>query len=981
MSPEEEVYTNRASMSEDELEFYRDAPEFPYEIDDFIQRPVSSRSVVRTPSSKYRDKNIIKKREDVRQQPQLPEEGVNGVDHIQLGPNVDEDPKTHVENGVSKLKGKGLVDQRSISSEICVSPSWSRAADKKRRKKDQKRQEREQRDLERKLEVQSQKNTGTTRREPRRLTKRPPPASSSRASSANSRMPRPSTASSFRSFWSNRSSRASSVQGSDNEGRKKVHILDSFKGDPKNGTWFPRMWPKKSKSKHPQQGDLASDSEGQPHNTPRRSLHTVKKHGDLRSMAGAFDKEDVDDRQVATADQVKKPDKIAEPSLGHDDRAVDSHKPSNKGGSYPLEQDPITQQSQISPSLKGIVIGPSSTKKRLPLAPTTQDSGKSHSTTPSRIPLASSRSANSKNPLSRLENRSITNDSLDKLPAVKLPQIPVQAIDRSAENAGQTPKKEDIAAEPRSPNISKKINRTSESRLNTKTDIKLSRNLFEGADHACHDEILTAQFNSPVKPQDSIRNAAQESSLAVGEVMAPVTSPASGSDTSRQGDKSQGTINFSRAARLRPSPLSEPPLLSLAPKEPAAGNNKITQESTEGPLQDITDATRQGRRPTLDYSAPARTRRLSLDRFLKPGRARKASVNETGVRSAEQVLIDSNFRQAGTGEPHSSSKDTLGTNVSANMASSKFRNGLRSVNAGQKDESLEAYSQKTRATDDAKQPKPRRNSMDIIQKFRPSLAKAEVKLKKKRPMSAGAPTGNASPEKAPTAKTRTSSASNSPLPSPGHVHPLRASFPASISTLKNMRDEGGNGYFTRPVGKPWIGSDQFPSSSSLLGFSSGSPGSSTRVNRPNSSGQRIAKMFVICCKCKFWHDMPSDAYAKLAFPTVAALKNKLAAGNVQKNKDTGEDIVAGWTMASEEPNSPSNTMSDEISRAGMDSIAHGSRDHSNFANNGKPPSPATSPRFSFLNQSVIKCCWCDHRMSRVCCAGWTAVVQLRERHH
>ncbi|KAF7592833.1 hypothetical protein BBP40_012368 [Aspergillus hancockii] len=31
--------------------------------------------------------------------------------------------------------------------------------------------------------------------------------------------------------------------------------------------------------------------------------------------------------------------------------------------------------------------------------------------------------------------------------------------------------------------------------------------------------------------------------------------------------------------------------------------------------------------------------------------------------------------------------------------------------------------------------------------------------------------------------------------------------------------------------------------------------------------QLVAKLFVICCHCKFWHDMPAGVYAKLAFPT------------------------------------------------------------------------------------------------------------------
>ncbi|DAA79892.1 TPA_exp: hypothetical protein A8136_0665 [Trichophyton benhamiae CBS 112371] len=126
MAPQEEL-DGPDSISEGDLEFYRDALEFPYELDDSIQRPLSSRSVVRTPSSKYGDKTIIKTLDDVTPQPRVLEEGVNEVSHDVNNTNT---------SGPSELpKEEDLADQRSISSRICVSPSWSRAADKKRKKK------------------------------------------------------------------------------------------------------------------------------------------------------------------------------------------------------------------------------------------------------------------------------------------------------------------------------------------------------------------------------------------------------------------------------------------------------------------------------------------------------------------------------------------------------------------------------------------------------------------------------------------------------------------------------------------------------------------------------------------------------------------------------------------------------------------------------------------------------------------------------
>ncbi|GES57816.1 hypothetical protein ATEIFO6365_0001110500 [Aspergillus terreus] len=37
-------------------------------------------------------------------------------------------------------------------------------------------------------------------------------------------------------------------------------------------------------------------------------------------------------------------------------------------------------------------------------------------------------------------------------------------------------------------------------------------------------------------------------------------------------------------------------------------------------------------------------------------------------------------------------------------------------------------------------------------------------------------------------------------------------------------------------------------------------------SRQLQQGQVVAKLFVVCCHCSLWHDMPSEVYAKLAFP-------------------------------------------------------------------------------------------------------------------
>ncbi|KAE8451341.1 hypothetical protein EG329_003970 [Mollisiaceae sp. DMI_Dod_QoI] len=82
----------------------------------------------------------------------------------------------------------------------------------------------------------------------------------------------------------------------------------------------------------------------------------------------------------------------------------------------------------------------------------------------------------------------------------------------------------------------------------------------------------------------------------------------------------------------------------------------------------------------------------------------------------------------------------------------------------------------------------------------------------------------------------------------------------------------------------------------------------------NSSGaEPVAKMFVVCCSCKYFHDMPSKIYECMAKPDNVVTDTKLG--------------VSGVISTS------------------------------------------------------VKCPWCGHGMSTSCCAGYAAVVYLREKFH
>ncbi|MCJ1479629.1 hypothetical protein MMC13_008315 [Lambiella insularis] len=93
----------------------------------------------------------------------------------------------------------------------------------------------------------------------------------------------------------------------------------------------------------------------------------------------------------------------------------------------------------------------------------------------------------------------------------------------------------------------------------------------------------------------------------------------------------------------------------------------------------------------------------------------------------------------------------------------------------------------------------------------------------------------------------------------------------------------------------------------------------------------LAKMFVICCKCSRWHDLPSKLYEAMALPGnfegEKATEGVVDAKGVDGGKGKGKEKVEGRVLTS------------------------------------------------------VTCPWCEHGMSTSCCAGWTAIVYLHERHH
>ncbi|OAX81971.1 hypothetical protein ACJ72_03686 [Emergomyces africanus] len=165
--------------------------------------------------------------------------------------------------------------------------------------------------------------------------------------------------------------------------------------------------------------------------------------------------------------------------------------------------------------------------------------------------------------------------------------------------------------------------------------------------------------------------------------------------------------------------------------------------------------------------------------------------------------------------------------------------------------------------------------------------------------------------------------------------------------------------------------DSRPSSSSRYSLSNSLGNGRAAAQRPARKGTPVAKMFVICCQCRYWHDMPSDVYAKLAFPN----------GIPPIEPIIGDDSQSQL----HQPQLPMTSNGGFVSHGGGSSstFTETSSATSNHALDNKSPrgSRPSSSSSSCSSNFMVTCCWCAHRMVKTCCAGWTTIVYLHERHH
>ncbi|KAH8692437.1 hypothetical protein BGW36DRAFT_431647 [Talaromyces proteolyticus] len=164
-------------------------------------------------------------------------------------------------------------------------------------------------------------------------------------------------------------------------------------------------------------------------------------------------------------------------------------------------------------------------------------------------------------------------------------------------------------------------------------------------------------------------------------------------------------------------------------------------------------------------------------------------------------------------------------------------------------------------------------------------------------------------------------------------------FPANSPAVSNPS--------TTDISTPGTSDQENASSSTDLSTWSSIPASSRievdAIPRNTASPRQdkyLAKIFVICCQCNFWHDIPSGLYAKMIIPDALLFTSQ-------------GDFVGR--------RSSSNTRDSSGTRAGSK------------RQSGASQSPS--------NESSVHCCWCSHELSKNCCSGWTTMVHLLERHH
>jgi hypothetical protein len=185
-----------------------------------------------------------------------------------------------------------------------------------------------------------------------------------------------------------------------------------------------------------------------------------------------------------------------------------------------------------------------------------------------------------------------------------------------------------------------------------------------------------------------------------------------------------------------------------------------------------------------------------------------------------------------------------------------------------------------------------------------------------------------------------------PLKSSESVPTTRRPFTSSVPCYNSIDRDSQHSKRTSSQPEPClVNGDHSP----------GADAASVQTNTGLQKQKYLAKIFVICCSCKSWHDMPSDLYARMVIPETFSLPEQL-----ELSTPGASDQSRGGSSGRR-----SRSRSQSQSQSTRQSVS------SMMTAQQTPPIP----------NSTVKCCWCNHGMTRSCCSGWTTLVHLLEKHH
>lgn len=820
-------------------------------------------------------------------------------------------------------------DCHADRAELCVSPVWPSV-----RRKELKRQEEEKKQSGKLLQVESKKGDEPAKHSSRRLTKKRRTSSVSSAASSTKSSQQMSTVTSISHFWSNRTSKASSIDGLDSCDQDTERLgsnQPSVAFEPK----VPEPTSKQSQGSstvttqsNPSNDGQSSKAGSPPLEVPERKLHSTRKHHDLRAAANGG-------LNAATDVQTSRPTSSGPVDFNSKD--------SNRTNNWVSKQITVSgmekEQGQQSPQLK----------------PSTEDPGFL------RVPKISIGAG--------------TNSALDKRYYRVMETLQTVDLSTNSYHLGEAKRDHAFVASRTSPNkfvpnFSKPdLPVTAETRHvsgpqmpETPRLVPLSGEsiVTETAGKANNQNPTTTPETSlpsgPVVKTVPKLSLSQEEASQVPSQALSCSSPVINFPLLSQDRKvsETGTLRgnsrpSSSDSKFRSSPLAAPPLTAQSPETD-------TPKSSSGALS-VSSALKPRSPPPVVFPLISRERKISADADLCKITAFKPVPRESTFRSSPLAAPPLTHEEHETSEVQTSGPN--GENSTLDASTKSTERELEPKRAESSKQKKRRFSLtrlwKPKGTADVDSAYP--NGENIKPSSDASI-KAELSARPRRnslPINQGV-------------HTRYTKNKNDPVStSINKTRPQNFSLESSSSL----------GPSTTDVNKSFVTQTQnnlvVPSKSSGSRDSSASPTQALRplsackprtVTRPNKPGKTIAKLFVICCNCKYWHDLPSALYHKIAFPR---LYNKEA---VPERKvqyiQTGNDTDAGFHEMEQERLAAGISPNDEVlfnePRVSVTT---------EIVLPGKPE----------VRGGVVKCPWCEHEMSRKCCEGWTTVTQLYERHH